>query len=255
MGSAESKDVVVRALSELFGRRDPAAVERFVAPGYVQHSAVSADGPGPLRRLVSNLGEDFAYDAVRVLADGDLVVAHGVYTGLGPDPIVAFDLYRVEDGRLAEHWDALIPRAQSTVSGRTQTDGPARVVRPEQTGASRARATEFVRTVLIGGAYDRLPEFVDGENYAQHNPGIGDGLSGFGDAVAAMSERGLALRYDVLHRVVAEGEFAFAQSEGDLGGRPYRFYDLFRFADGRIVEHWDVMAEVPAALPHGNGAF
>ncbi|MFC6887178.1 MULTISPECIES: hypothetical protein [Actinomadura] len=43
MGSAESMDVVVRAVAELVGRRDPAAVERFVAPGYVQHS-VSADG-------------------------------------------------------------------------------------------------------------------------------------------------------------------------------------------------------------------
>jgi predicted SnoaL-like aldol condensation-catalyzing enzyme len=44
------------------------------------------------------------------------------------------------------------------------------------------------------------------------------------------------------------------QSEGEFGG-PVAYWDLFRVADGKIVEHWDVIAPVPAELPHGNGLF
>lgn len=45
--------------------------------------------------------------------------------------------------------------------------------------------------------------------------------------------------------VIGEGEF----------GAPSAFWDLFRVADGKIVEHWDVIAPIPDTLPHGNGLF
>ncbi|WP_405166632.1 hypothetical protein OG203_16965 [Nocardia sp. NBC_01499] len=45
------------------------------------------------------------------------------------------------------------------------------------------------------------------------------------------------------------------QSEGSLGGTPTAFYDLFRIADGKIVEHWDVINEIPTAFAHDNGMF
>jgi hypothetical protein len=50
---------------------------------------------------------------------------HGTYHGFGPDPLVAFDIFRVDaDGKLAEHWDALTPLVEDNASGRSQTDGP-----------------------------------------------------------------------------------------------------------------------------------
>ena len=70
-----------------------------------------------------------------------------------------------------------------------------------------------------------------------------------------MAEQGIQMIYTGVHMVVAEGDFVFTASEGTLGGTPTAFYDLFRVADGKIVEHWDVIAEIPADMAHDNGKF
>lgn len=51
----------------------------------------------------------FRHEEARVIAEGDLVAVHGVYYGFGPNPLVAFDLFRVADVKLAEHWDIVAP--------------------------------------------------------------------------------------------------------------------------------------------------
>ncbi|GLP65045.1 polyketide cyclase [Streptomyces sp. TUS-ST3] len=230
-------------------------MDRWTAPGYTQHSALAADGPEALRQLVGSLGEDFHYEGARVIADGDLVALHGTYHGFGPVPLVAFDIFRVDaDGKLAEHWDALTPQVSETVSGRTQTDGPAEVTEPHRTAANRALVTEFAEKVLVGADYSVLTDYISTETYHQHNPEAADGLDGFGVAAATWAEQGKNLVYKKVHRTIAEGEFVLLQSEGDFGV-PVAYYDLFRVVDGKIVEHWDVIAPVPAELPHANGLF
>ena len=62
------------------------------------------------------------------------------------------------------------------------------------------------------------------------------------------------MTYNARHLTVAEGEFALIQSDGDIG-RPVVIYDLFRIDAGKIVEHWDVIQDIPAEMPHGNGIF
>ncbi|MFE6148527.1 hypothetical protein [Streptomyces sp. NPDC057889] len=79
-------------------------------------------------------------------------------------------------------------------------------------------------------------------------------MDGFGAAAASWAGQGRNLRYKTVHKVIAEGEFVLRQSEGEFGV-PVAFYDLFRVADGKIVEHWDVIAPIPAELPHVNGLF
>jgi predicted SnoaL-like aldol condensation-catalyzing enzyme len=44
-------------------------------------------------------------------------------------------------------------------------------------------------------------------------------------------------------------------SEGTFGDTPTAYYDLFRLDDGKIVEHWDVIQEIPAEMAHDNGKF
>ena len=250
-----SRDIVLTAAQQLFTDRDPSAVDRWVSPGYVQHSALATDGPDGLRTLVRNLPPGFRYDLHRVIADGDTVALHGTYHGFGPEPLVAFDVFRVAGGRLAEHWDALAPVVSPTVSGRSQTDGPAEVTDLDRTEANRALVTAFVETVLQGGKVDAVTDFLSTETYHQHNPGIGDGLDGLGKALAALAEQGVEMVYDTVHQVIAEGNLVLTVSAGRFGATPTAFYDLFRVADGKIVEHWDVTPEIPAGLPHGNGLF
>ncbi|MDX3579441.1 nuclear transport factor 2 family protein [Streptomyces sp. FL07-04A] len=252
---SNAKNAVLQALSELFGDKDPTAVDRWVAADYTQHSALAADGPEALRALVAGLGEDFRYEGARVIADGDLVALHGTYHGFGPVPLVGFDVFHVDaDGKLAEHWDALTPKVENTLSGRSQTDGPAAVADPDSTEANRALVTAFAEKVLVGADYSVLTDYISTETYHQHNTDAADGLDGFGAAAAKWAEQGKNLVYKKVHKVIAEGDFVLTQSEGEFGVA-VAYYDLFRIADGKIVEHWDVIAPVPTELPHGNGLF
>ncbi|MFJ8229916.1 nuclear transport factor 2 family protein [Streptomyces sp. NPDC094448] len=252
---SNARNSVLSATADLFGRKDPSAVDRWVAADYRQHSSLAADGPEALRELIAGLPEGFRYEGARVIADGDLVALHGTYHGFGPGPLVAFDIFRVDaDGRLAEHWDALAPVVEDTASGRSQTDGPAEVTAPETTGANRALVADFARKVLVGADYSVLTDYISTETYHQHNPEAADGLAGFGAAAAIWAEQGKNLLYKTVHKVIAEGEFVLVQSEGEFGV-PVAYYDLFRVTDGKIVEHWDVIAPIPPVLPHTNSLF
>jgi predicted SnoaL-like aldol condensation-catalyzing enzyme len=249
-----TKDLVGQAAGELFGERDPSAVDRWVSRGYRQHSSLAADGPEALRSLVASLPVDFRYEGARVIADGDFVALHGTYHGFGPAPLVAFDLFRVEDGKLAEHWDALTPVVEHTASGRTQTDGPSEPSDLDKTEQNRALVAEFAQKVLVDADYSVLTDYISTERYDQHNPEAADGLAGFGAAAATWAEQGKTLVYKTIHKVIAEGDLVLLQSEGEFGA-PVAYWDLFRVADGKIVEHWDVITPVPASLPHDNGLF
>ncbi|MDX2293615.1 MULTISPECIES: nuclear transport factor 2 family protein [Streptomyces] len=253
--TASTVHTVLTAAGELFGRKDPGAVDRWVAADYRQHSALAGDGPDALRTLVAGLPEGFRYEGARVIADGDLVALHGTYHGFGPDPLVAFDIFRVDaEGKLAEHWDALTPLIKDTVSGRSQTDGPTEPSDLHLTEANRALVLEFAEKVLRGADYTVLTDYISTETYHQHNPEAADGLDGFGAAAAKWAEQGKNLVYKTVHRVIAQGDLVLLQSEGEFGA-PVAYYDLFRVQGGKIVEHWDVITPVPTELPHPNGLF
>jgi predicted SnoaL-like aldol condensation-catalyzing enzyme len=79
-----SRDLVIRATEELFDKRDVSAIERFWTSGYIEHSTIGGPGLGGLRAAAVSLPDAFHQERVRVLEDGDLVLAHSVYHGLGP---------------------------------------------------------------------------------------------------------------------------------------------------------------------------
>lgn len=251
----DAKQLVLTSAAQMFGERDPSAVDRWVAPSYVQHSDRAADGPDGVRDLLRSLPDGFRYDLHRVLGDGDLVAMHATYHGFGPDPLVAFDVFRVADGKRVEHWDAMTPLVTKTVSGRSQTDGPTEVTDLDATDANRALVVEFIETVFKDGRTDRIAEYLSTEKYLQHNPGIADGIDGLSAALGTMAEQGITISYDTLHLVVAEGNFVLTAGEGRFGPTPTAFYDLYRVENGKIVEHWDATPEIKTNLRHHNGPF
>lgn len=235
----ENATIVATALDELFNQRDPAAVDRWLAPDYRQHSPGVPDGPEMVRSFVSSLAPDFRYERLRVIAEHDLVAVHGLYRGWGPAPMVVFDIFRVANGRLTEHWDGLQPMDTDPVGGRTQVDGADGPDRTADTAASRVVVEGFAREVLVGADYSRLDHYL-APDYHQHNPGIADGIAGFAAAAQRWAAEGRQLAYHTVREVVADGDLVLTRSEGEFDG-PVVYFDLFRVADGRIVEHWDVI--------------
>ncbi|MGW2255530.1 nuclear transport factor 2 family protein [Kitasatospora sp. NPDC001660] len=253
-----AKELTLTAAGEMFGDKDVSAVDRWVAPGYIQHNATIADGPEGIRALVASLGPDFRYELHRVIADGDEVALHGTYHGFGPKPTVAFDIFKVKDGKLVEHWDALQAQADpgTTASGRSETDGPTEITDPDRTEANRALVTDLINQVFLAGKGD-ITDYISTTQYDQHNRYIADGLAGLGAGMAAFAGQGKAMAYHTLHKVIAEGNFVLTVSEGALGDTPTAFYDLFRVQDGKVVEHWDITPAIPdtSTIPHDNGLF
>src|SRR5260370_28525010 len=128
-----AKGLVEQAVHELFDQRDATAVERYWSPDYIEHSITGAGGLQGLRDLAGSLPPGFYHKRTRVLGEHDLVVAHGLYDGLGATPIVAFDMWRVGRGKIVEHWDAHQQRAEETVAVHTMMDGPRKMTCPAAT--------------------------------------------------------------------------------------------------------------------------
>src|ERR1700737_4158070 len=247
-----AKELVEQAVYELFDQRDATAVERYWSPDYIEHSIVGAGGLQGLRDLAGSLPPGFRHKRIRVLGEQDLVVAHGLYDGLGSTPIVAFDMWRVGRGKIVEHWDAHQPWADETVSGHTMIDGPAEITSPGSTAASRRTVEGFAELIMMGRDRTQIGRFFEDDRFVQHNPQIADGVSGLGQAIQTGVWEAVV---DRVHRIVAEGEFVFTQGEGLLHGEPTAFCDLVRVEDDALVEHWDVVFTKPEELAHANGLF
>ena len=121
--------------------------------------------------------------------------------------------------------------------------------------ANKENAIEFYRTAYLGDPAKAVELYV-GAEYIQHNPLVGDGKAAF---VEYFNE--LAKDYP------GKGiEFVRAAAEGDLvavhthqtwpGNVEYVTMDFFRFDEnGKIVEHWDALQEVPKETKNGNPMY
>lgn len=235
---------------------DQTAVAYINPNKYIQHNLAVADGLEGFGAILQHKPEGgFKANIVRAFEDGDYVFTHTEYDFFGPK--VGFDIFRFEDGLIVEHWDNLLETAAPNPSGHTQTDGPTTSSDLDKTAANKALVKDFVATILMNGQFDKLGNYFDGDNYIQHNPAIGDGVSGLGAALEAMAKQGITMVYTKNHIVSGEGNFVLAVSEGTFAGKPTSFYDLFRIENGKIAEHWDVIETImpEADRKNTNGKF
>ena len=104
----KNKALVVEAFDTLFNKRDYAAAEHYWSPHYVQHSAHIKPGREGLFNLIKNIPPTLKYEPGTIVAEGDLVIVHGRYSGIGlPVNWIVADIVRIKDGVLVEHWDVI----------------------------------------------------------------------------------------------------------------------------------------------------
>lgn len=100
-----NRALVLEAMTSLFQRRDASAVKKLYANNCIQHCSDISKGRDALQTLVTNLPENFYYEPSLMIAENDLVAILGRMQGLTDATKIVVDIFRIENGKLAEHWD------------------------------------------------------------------------------------------------------------------------------------------------------
>jgi len=253
---AVAKKDQIRALLKSIETGDPGPVAVVNEAKYIQHNPQTQEGSEGLAALFQRLSRTSPrVNIVRAFEDGDFVFAHTEYDFATRK--IGFEVFRFEDGQAVEHWDNIQERQGPNESGRSMVDGPTEPDDLELTESNRALVLSFVEVVLINGHVDRLNDFVDENALAEHNPRLGDGAAVLRSVLEIEDEGGRRIDYQRIHRVLAEGSFVLCVSEGNYGGVHTAFYDLFRLADGTVVEHWDTTEKIAprSDWKNDNGKF
>ena len=248
-----------QAMIDIFRNKDPTVVDRYFGEPFKQHDPDLADGLAGMKSFAAEVASSPAANITiyRTLVDGDFVLLHSRYQGVGRHAsVIAFDLFRFDKGKIVEHWGGQEAEAPPNLSGRTQVDGPTEVLDREKTEENRTLVRTYRETVMVSLRFDRIEEFIEDAHYAQHASQIGDGIARLRDRIASVAKEGGQL-YLTPRRFVAEGNFVLVLSEGDLPSGPTALYDLFRVENGKIVEHWDVLTPIPPRdqWRNSNGPF
>lgn len=245
------------ALLNSFNTGDTAPIAYINPDKYIQHNLDVADGLAGFGAIMQNAPpQGFSANVKRAFADGDYVVLHTEYDFFGPK--AGFDVFRFEDGLIVEHWDNLTDVTPPNPSGRTQFDGATQITDLEKTEQNKETVKGFITDVLMNGRSEKTTDYINPEKYLQHNSAVADGLDGLGAALKYFAENGLVMEYSKVHKVLGQGNFVLAMSEGKFGaGEHVAYYDLFRLEDDKIVEHWDVIQPIPAQSEwkNTNGKF
>lgn len=242
-------------------QNDAETMRELANADYIQHNPFIPTGLEPFIKMLPVLQEHgTTAENIRMFVDGDFVFMHNIWRNaqpFGAEEMVSFDIIRLDEhGKVAEHWDALTPLVKNTASGRTQTDGPVIATDLEKTEENKALAISLIEDVLMGKNPANITKYISAEQYDQHNPDIKDGLTGIVEAVEYLTSQNNMFKYTKIHKVLGEGNFVLTVSEGEWSGKEQVFYDLFRFEDGKAVEHWDVIQEIPTeGLANDNGMF
>ncbi len=90
--------------------------------------------------------------------------------------------------------------------------------------------------------------YINPNKYIQHNLAVGDGLAGFGEVLANKPPQGFKAN---VVRAFSDDDYVVTHTEYDFFG-PKAGFDIFRFEDGLIVEHWDNLSELTPPNPSGR---
>ncbi len=119
-----NKALVLEGIKGVFVNRDTSVLDRLFSDEYKQHNPQIPNGTAAIKALLAKLPANFRYEPGLVVAEGDYVTIHGRYFGWGPKPMMAVDIFRVANGKIAEHWDVMqeeVPAGQSANGNSTLT--------------------------------------------------------------------------------------------------------------------------------------
>ncbi|MDP1738048.1 MAG: nuclear transport factor 2 family protein [Caulobacter sp.] len=117
--------------------------------------------------------------------------------------------------------------------------------------------TAFDPARSIDDKRQAMSRLMDAQGYVQHSPGLENGLESLLELIDGFDRDFPGYAIEVV-RVIGEGDLVFAHCHytyGPADPRGKAIAEIFRFEGDRIVEHWDVIQDVPASSRNSNGMF
>lgn len=121
--------------------------------------------------------------------------------------------------------------------------------------ANKKTVVEFYDAAINRKDFEVASKFF-GPRYVQHNPNAPDGIEGFKVFLGFLREKFPQSRSEI-KRVWAEGDYVILHVHAvrTPGARGSAIVDVFKLENGKIVEHWDVIQEIPEKAANTNGMF
>jgi predicted SnoaL-like aldol condensation-catalyzing enzyme len=131
----------------------------------------------------------------------------------------------------------------------------ARAADAAQMEANKKAAMEFYEAAINKKDFDAASKYI-GNRYVQHNPGAADGVEGFKAFLAFLREKFPNYHSDI-KRSFADGDYVVlhVHNMSAPGVRGRAIMDIFKFENGKIVEHWDVAQDIPETPRNNNTMF
>jgi predicted SnoaL-like aldol condensation-catalyzing enzyme len=252
-----NKALVLYVQDQLWNNGNYSVIDKYVAADYLQHNPTVANGPDALRNLVEQVRAavpNLHITAVRIVAEGDLVFLQNESGNQAN-----FDIYRVEGGKLVEHWDVLETAPTTTANGNdpfSLLSQPASDSAPDAvTAQDKGVALDYVTTLIQDHDLSAISRHVAPSVY-QHDPAIANGSAALTTYYSSLFAQNPWFSVQVA-QVVAEGDLVAVHAHvkdapSDLG---QAVVYLFRVEGGKIVEQWDSAENVPATAANDNTMF
>ncbi|SEN42641.1 Predicted SnoaL-like aldol condensation-catalyzing enzyme [Mucilaginibacter gossypiicola] len=240
MDTITNKQKVLSFYKQIVGQRKTELIPEFIIEDYRQHNPTVKQGRAGITEMVNYLktlplpSEGAKSPIIRAIQEGDFVVTHLDIQFMGKRMAV-IDLFKLKDGMLTEHWDAIQPLPDESGKETTSTNGTAEIDHHTSAENSKLIVDQFYKAILNKQSAN---QFIDAA-YIEHDaaaaaPGVG--LAGY------LGEPERAVK---IHRIIAEGDFVAVQSQFSRSGKTFVFNEIFRVAGRKIAEHWSVEQAIP----------
>ncbi|MBL8549046.1 MAG: nuclear transport factor 2 family protein [Hyphomonadaceae bacterium] len=267
---AETRAIARDFIDILYVQTDAAgAYAKYATPNFIDHNpeiADAANGVGAFRNARQALDPPRDRDAsgwrnevTHVLVQHKMfAMLQAVFTGPDDPGRICFDIFRVENGRVVEHWSVAQANSPSPLNDNTMH----RSLSPHRRQSRNAPAPEavirdYIRMSAEEGAVAAMERYL-APDVIQHTPNIPDGKAA---AIAFFRDRDngrrtpeeIAQRITGIVRIISDGDLVLAHRHVRRpSGLDEVSVDLWRVHDGLIVEHWGAIQNAPATAAGGR---